>query len=71
MTDIPSETDWVRACAGIIGVKCHYEDIGATKSAMEIIDLIERCLRHGADVVHTSPPDSINIQHSTGGRRDG
>lgn len=51
----PSETDWVRACFAIEGVKEYYKHIQASEGAMESLELIERCLRYGADVIHTTP----------------
>jgi hypothetical protein len=54
----PSETDWVHACAGIVGVKEYYRHINASDSAMELLDVIERCLRYAADAIHTAPVSS-------------
>jgi hypothetical protein len=44
----PTPEEWNRACAGIIGVEVHYEQIGATEGAMELIHIIAKCLRYGA-----------------------
>lgn len=46
MIERPTDAEWIKATAGIIGVEKHYEDIGATGGALEVVRAIEKCLRY-------------------------
>lgn len=55
--DRPTDAEWVKARAGIIGVEKHYEDIGASTGSLEVIRAIDKCLRYSDTLRAISPPE--------------